>query len=792
MSSDPQDLLYTNEFISTDVLDDNTIENNTKFYDRYINYIDKKDEITTNNYLNTNLREDNKININNSLYEHWPINENKNKAPLEDSFIKDVSEDNYKFTRNRKIIVYSENRNKNQYPYSTNFTIQTGKTIDNIERIEFSDFDIPTLTPNISIYNNNFCWQYFSDYYSYNNISFNIVPMPDNSKLISYYTLPYSCTRIPENIAKINPTFNPESFLTYQVNLPPGDYTTTSIAYAINQISSLVDHGGKDYNVVPDDKINLVYNELNTENFYEEPYLSFKNLKNTPHRWKFIVERNQSTFYAVNRMEEIRISAIQTFAQPIEGKYSLETFSKIDPFFKYSNKKEVLDSKLFYIIVPLQRFITDLWFDNSGSDIYKTETYINPFIPNAFPLVMTDLISPTTFIDSKIGGLSKYYMSYTSYFDATIYEDNGIEDLSTINYYKYYDTLSIPVNEDENDNQIFFRLGFSYNQKLTRGRSFNNSINIPTSKNSVPSSDSTIIYNELLFTKLKSLNANITISQGGGDLGSEPLIGRALLCRFMYDNVNGKYTTYESQNTYIGKSSILSNLGMPIANQTAALFVSNYNYGFAFIHTTKNYLILNGQDPYSLTTIIPDTYQLYPPKGIMRTVNGYIVNDPFYYLRILFVDLDESTSTQDQLIVAEDRYNLTIEQNYITNPSFSITPLGYSVECLNDKSRNIISIGRNSIFLKLSISGGEIIGSGNVSNTPSKYSTTFTCYDKPIDKFANIKVEILDSKLRQIQSSASISFIMNVITKDKKLKNTEINTKNNSIAANALFTGGFS
>ena len=40
--NDPQDLLYTNKFISDDVINSNELEESIKFYDRYENYSDKK------------------------------------------------------------------------------------------------------------------------------------------------------------------------------------------------------------------------------------------------------------------------------------------------------------------------------------------------------------------------------------------------------------------------------------------------------------------------------------------------------------------------------------------------------------------------------------------------------------------------------------------------------------------------------------------------------------------------------------------------------------------------------
>ena len=775
MSSDPQDLLYTNQFISTQILNEETIEDNTKFYNRYINHLDGTDPVNTNIYLDNNIRETDSVNINNTLDKHWPIEDNKNNYPLTNTFIQDVSENNYKFNKNIKVLIDSNNRNKNKYPYSTDFSIDLTKLLNNVEKIEFSDFDIPSLTPNINIYSNNIAWEYFSNYYAYNSISFNIIPIPDGAKLFSYYSIRFGYTRIPISILNEEPTFNPGPYLTYQANIQPGQYTTRNLTFTINQTLGLVTHGGSNYSVNPNSKINLDSYGLTSNNYYEEPYLTFKNLKHQSHKWSFDIETNVNTFYAVNRIEEVGISAIQTFSQPLIGKYSKITFQELDPFFQFSNKKEVLDTKLFYIIVPYIKDTTDLWFNNNGSSIYGPgEKYFNPFIPSAFPLVITNLVDVANIQDSKIGGMSKYFISYTSYFDETVYTKNGITDLSTVNYYKYIDTLTIPIGKK---NTIYFRFGFSFNPDLARGNSFNNSLRNNRSSNPIPTITESIIYSKSLHEFISIASSLTTKYQ----VTLTPLIGRALFCRFIYDADNSNYRIYETNEIYMKKTSALQYLGMPIANQTAGLFVSNYNYGFAFVHTTRTYLLLNGNDPYSLTTLSPSIYQLTSPMGIQRSNNGYIVTDAFYYLKITFKNADNNSSFQDELIIANDEYNLTINQNYVNDPNFSTTSIGYSSECTVNSSRLLLSKNRESIMIKLNIGNGAVDGTQSLSVNQSTKTRIYNFYDNPINNLTDISVEILDSKFRKIQSVANLSFIMNFHIKDMKLKNTEINTRNNTI-----------
>ena len=47
--SDPQDLLYTNQFVSTNILSDNDLKKQSEYYDRFSEYINN--ETNNNNYL---------------------------------------------------------------------------------------------------------------------------------------------------------------------------------------------------------------------------------------------------------------------------------------------------------------------------------------------------------------------------------------------------------------------------------------------------------------------------------------------------------------------------------------------------------------------------------------------------------------------------------------------------------------------------------------------------------------------------------------------------------------------
>ena len=93
--SDPQDLLYTNQFITPTVLSNQDLLKNTRYYNRFQEYIDKETPNEIQTYLNDNQFEDSPINLNKNLYQKWPTNNIKNQYPLFDTYIKDISVNKY-------------------------------------------------------------------------------------------------------------------------------------------------------------------------------------------------------------------------------------------------------------------------------------------------------------------------------------------------------------------------------------------------------------------------------------------------------------------------------------------------------------------------------------------------------------------------------------------------------------------------------------------------------------------------------------------------------------------------
>ena len=227
--NDPQDLLYTNSFVNTDILTENEINEQTANYDRFINYESNQNTEETNNtlkYINNDDQETDPINIQKTLYQPFPVDNNKNNYPLFDPLLRDLSKNTYTKIRDTIINIDASSRNPILYPLSSKFKVDLPRTINNIQHIEISNINIPNFLKSVTSIKNNFSWQYFNDYYIYTDTSYNIIPFQDilNRRYYSYLDIPFSSYIISKNIVENDKTYDPNNFLTYQVNIQEGNW----------------------------------------------------------------------------------------------------------------------------------------------------------------------------------------------------------------------------------------------------------------------------------------------------------------------------------------------------------------------------------------------------------------------------------------------------------------------------------------------------------------------------------------------------------------------------------------
>jgi hypothetical protein len=776
--NDPQDLLYTNSFVNTDIINQKSINKETENYDRFINYQGNQNTEDTNNtlkYINNDDDETDLVNIQQSNFQPFPINNNKNNYPLFDPLLKDLSKNVYTKLKDVVVNVDTGFRNPIFYPNSSNLSVNIPNSINNIHQIEISNINIPNFLKSVTSMRNNFSWQYFNDYYINTDISYNILPFPDQlgRRFYGYNDIPYSSYIIPFNTLREDPTFDPSSFLTYQANIQPGNYTIDELTREISKETSKILHAN-------DKTILLQKKNENVNNVSEEPYHSFPYMNDSTHLWKFEINKQNGAVYSVNRMEEVEVFSIQTFlnySEPLDPEY----FKKYDLFSDYSSlgKDYTLDSKYIYITIPLIQFKTDQWFDNSSNasdkNMYPGNPYNNPFEINPFPLVLSiDLdINDKQYITNV---LSQFTM--TTFYDLRIYTDSPFgqyyteDEMKNISYYKISDIITIP-----NLNLNLVRLALRWSPVSSKGVPHQNSIPKPDYGYFKPANNYTSLFGESLINYFNYNNLTNTLYATSN---SKIDIGRALCCRLIYGKERSVYQHYKTENIYETKRSVCEYFDFSIANSTNGDIRNIFNRGFGFIHSNLYGSPLNLENPINQFV---ESLSFYNTKNIdlslkIENNNFYLKNNNYIFLKIIFPGIDLSKIQQNQNQVAFSENQFHVNQNYTKNELINYLGIGESIDCYQQlfqiKKKNF-----DGIFCKIFTS--TIPGDINLNDNNISSKIIFNAYENLINGVSSIKIKILDSELREINTQENYSFDLKFIFGDTKLKETDINTITNKI-----------
>ena len=510
--SDPQDLLYTNQFVSTNILSKEQMTKETEYYDRFKNYIDNGRADETEKYVDEDNYENSAVNLNKTLHTKWPPNGNKNQYPLFDSYVNDISVNRYKKEIITKVNIDNTNRDISSYQNPNNFSLPFNKTFTNVKKIVINDIIFQNINESISNINNNLAWQYASQNNLIAlNIDNTIIPVPDPTRVISYSSLTnsaygYNTSGGSNNIPNL------DDYLVYQTDITSGFYNVSTLISSIKLATSEILHG-QNY-------------ESTSLKILEQPYLAYPKRIGTPHLINTYIDPLSSVVRFVNRMEEINISAIQTFS-PYDN-----NFIETDIFYTFSSQyvqtvsgntyttqNYTLDTSFIYILVPAISDITYQYYYNVNC-IYT---------PNPFPLVITNLTNNVGNIDARL-------INYTEFYDIQIYLQNGYseDELSSISYYKYIDTITfsstlnkiiydvfgnyvqVPINQE----QVYLRFALH----LSTGNS--NSKNYNRSGNTIrPSISSNLIFTDSINNFLKNYGnipyvLNMTSKNKSNDLNT--------------------------------------------------------------------------------------------------------------------------------------------------------------------------------------------------------------------------------------------------------------------------------
>jgi hypothetical protein len=779
--SDPQDLLYTNKFISTDILTDNQLIKETEYYDRFKNYIDNNLTDEIKKYTEDDEYETSAVNIDKTLNTKWPIYSNKNHYPLFDSYTNDISTNRYKKEIITKINIDSRYRDITSYPNNNNFSIKLSKVFNNVKKIVINDIIITNIDQSITNINNNLCWQYASQNFLVGkNIDLTIIPVPSETNTISYSNLPNSVYQYDSSSGS---AVNVDQYLVYQTVVSPGYYAIDDLLVNLRLSTSSIVHG---LNYINNSAIQIV----------EEPYLAYPKRIGTPHLFSCSINPISSIVKFVNRIEEVRIAAFQTFS-PYESE-----FKNADIFYYFSSQYStsssyILSTSYIYVILPAINDITYQYYQNVNC-IYT---------PNAFPLVITDLhIAP--------GNINPDLINYTEFYDLQIYLQNGYTEnqLDSISYYKFIDTLTftntLPSLGGESVTVTSNYLRFAL--KLSTGNISGNNYNVKGTYIR-PSTTSNIVFSSGLNKILTSYDNVAIINNTSGNFTSTSEsttidynysyftsgiitdyqyidkvihIGRALLFRFIFDVKGNTYLGYEYNTDNEKKRSLLHVLGWPISNQTNQLYTIEQNQGFRFVHTNYQSQVVNNS-ALETSQLTNNNYPNYTLKLQYFSNKYFFVNNNYIYLKIFF-DTHQNLEDDTQYINTVSSNSLLFNQVYINSSQFNVD-IGQDYSCLNG-SQYLTTYKKDQsyIFTKILLSdipGNTDIKLSNIINNNS----FFIYYDNVKDNIDAITIELFDADMKLLFTDANFSFTLNIHEIKDILKETLINSKNNNVSTTGHF-----
>jgi len=739
--SDPQDLLYTNQFISTETISQKELDENTKYYSRYNKYINENTSGEADEYIKNDDSERDLYNLNKISNQPWPIAGNRNHYPMFDKFANDMSSGRYKKEVTTKINIDSRNRDYSSYLDPNNFKLPLNKKFTGVKKIVINDIIFPNIINSITNFSNNLAWQFAAGLYlSINNFDNNIIPVPDNLRKIIYSSIQYATyTNYNLNLNEIN------NNLVYQTSMFPSFYTVNDFVNTLRTITSQAGHGdnGTNYKIA------------------EEPYYSFNLLQGNPNLFTTSINPVKNIVKIVNRIEEIKIIAMQTFEQYENDFKTNDIFYKFSDLYK-NDPEATLDPSYIYITLTLINGITQQYYPNPA----------NLISPSPFPLVITGL-------DFSIGNIDPELINYTEFYDLTLYTNNNLyneDELSSVSTYKFIDTITI-TSESSDITRTYLRFAFKLSSGNISGLNYNSA-----GDTVVPVITQNVILNNLL--NVYFVNSFFDFEYKAN---SPLLIGRALLFRWIYDKDNaGNYINYEISTENVKKRSILNYLGWPIANSTTGSLVFSYNGGFRFVHTNIQDRKFNGNITNTFSTDIKNIAVNYSKLNLQLYNNQhYFVTESYIFLKISF-DINDTIISRENIINAIDTAQLQYNQNYVEEPYFNVS-IGNDYKCIpNYEIYKLHSKDQDNIFVKILLSNipGEIdIGTSNVILDNCFYET----YDYLFDSITSINISVYDYSLKLVDLNQDFSFTMTIHEIQDKLKETLINTKTNSVNSNGNF-----
>ena len=247
MNSNPKDLLYTNRFVPEEVLNKNIIDKTANNFKRY-QELRVNDINNVNNYLADKVFVKSKETQDKIRAEGWNKGNLGNQRPILSDFTRDVVSDSYFQYEISYVNIDSRQRDLTKYLKPNNYDIYLNNQFENVVLMRLIDYNFPNFLLPINRFNNVLVWftppPFFlnSPYSELENVENYFEEYPNcnpNIELISQFCFnklgkmsQYSFKVWQEHYAQ-----RPELILTctYKIVIPPGYYSTEELQKIIRE-----------------------------------------------------------------------------------------------------------------------------------------------------------------------------------------------------------------------------------------------------------------------------------------------------------------------------------------------------------------------------------------------------------------------------------------------------------------------------------------------------------------------------------------------------------------------------
>ena len=758
----PQDLLYTNSFVDTNVISSHNLVEHTKHYKQYQGHIHKKRNPTAE-YVNKNKHTNDKINYDKRMSDPAPTQSNNNIKPLFSKSLNDIVENKYTKTYKTAVSIYSEDRDKSVYMVPNNYIINLGKDFTNINKIKLVDIDIPAIIPPINKFNNIIKWIYPTEALM-KECNYQLIPLQDMLIPSAPPTTPPvpppppttppvpPPPNVPINVLSVfgstptdnKPTDSLNDTKEYEVIIPSGFYSTTELQ---QEMCSRMDIRCRQVS------------QTNADNIF-----------NIPNNFYIDINPHSSITTIMNRDINYNIAGIFTIPYNYNASDISNGFAGFYPTLYIITKQKLSPQYTYfpYIITGIHNIpgipdklinLIELYYN---SDPANGTAYINNLRNNRYSFITN---TDSTITTANLLYPSEYH-SYGIYIGSNSFK-------SIINPKININNINVGFNDSFCSSLDFNYVVFDKSLKSWLDKKYPSpdpSTDTSTDTSTDPSTDPSTDLSTDPSTDTPPSTLPDPISYIDRTSDPYPIIAQAFPIAFKntYDtdvktNLNQDLTCIDKKN------SILSILGWDISVYKDVLI--DADRPFKFIHR-------NTDSQISKTLNIE---LLEGDKYIFKTI-------PFVFLKLSFPTLSEdicsgqlvrSTSNISSKLTNEYFYPVRQNKDYSTTNEcpkpHKVCPIDNFAAPITDRFE-VLEKDTQHIFAKINIS--SIPGR---SMTLPKYQFEHTFYDNPINNINQIKVEIISPDGRLVELKQEHNMTIEIMETIEVLKETLYDTKHNNI-----------